>query len=177
MRRAKSHQCRVGIPYEARQIGKLCPIPQCSQSQQSVIDKKIVLMFGASFLGPCHVKSATLDPQPTDEVNSLIYSQVSVKNLVQPRLLAFRAVTLSPAVVRVFKVGLAVIPCRWRRHRCDRCGYSGRTIQKLVEFTPVKPDAAASGTVVNFDTLSIRHHQGCIGAARTFHCVLSLLKW
>jgi hypothetical protein len=103
-------------------------------------------------------------------------AQSSVKNLVQPRLLAFPVVTLPPPVVRVFKVGLAVIPCRWRRHRGDRYGYSGRPIQQLVEFTPVKPDAAASGAVVNFDTLSIRHHQSCIRAARTFHGVLSLLQ-
>lgn len=96
-------------------------------------------------------------------------SQVSVKNLAQPRLLAFPLVTLAIAEIRVFKVGLAVIPCGWSRHRGGRCGYSGRPIQQFVEFSPIKPNAAASGAVINFDALPIGHKQGCIGAARTFH--------
>jgi hypothetical protein len=48
-------------------------------------------------------------------------AQVSVKNLVQPRLFATALVTLAIAVVRVFKVGLVDAPCRWGGH----CGCSG----------------------------------------------------
>jgi len=47
-----------------------------------------------------------------------------------------------------------------------------RPINDLVKFTPIKPDAAAFRAIVNFDPVSVSHHQGFI-IYRTFHLILS----
>ena len=101
-----------------------------------------------------------------------IASLALVKNLVQPRLLVASLVALPPMKVRIVKVRLSVVP-RSRPGCCGR-GYCGRFVEQLVEFTPIQPNAATSRTIVNFDTLSISHHQGCFGATRAFH---SVFQW
>jgi hypothetical protein len=45
----------------------------------------------------------------------------------------------------------------------------GCPIQPFVEFTPVEPNTAASGAIVNFDTLAVGHDQGGVWAAGRFH--------
>ena len=45
-----------------------------------------------------------------------------------------------------------------------------RALDELVEFAAIKPDAAAPGAEIDFDSLPFRHHQfGIVG--RTFHVV------
>ena len=57
------------------------------------------------------------------------------------------------------------------RHLWGRCADNGRALQQFVELTSVEPNTAASGAIINFNTLSIGHHQGLVFALRTFHGV------
>lgn len=47
--------------------------------------------------------------------------------------------------------------------------YRGGTFDDFVELTPVQPDAATLGAIVNFDTLPFRHDKVRFRAYRAFH--------
>ena len=60
----------------------------------------------------------------------------------------------------------------WLRHgNCTRA--RGRPFNQLVEFAPIKPDAAALGTVVDFNALAFGHQEVGVGANGAFHMALS----
>jgi hypothetical protein len=102
------------------------------------------------------------------------FFDASVKEVVQPRLVGLALVTLSVAKVGIFEVGLALMAWRVSGHRGG--GGSGRPFQQLIELAPVKPNATASGAVVNLDALSIGHHQGGVRAVGAFHVSLQELQ-
>ena len=83
-------------------------------------------------------------------------SLISIKNIVQPALLLFLIPILwLMAILR----GLARIGVlrRWR-FSCRGCGRSA-AFDNLVEFTAIKPDAAALRAIINLDALPVAHGQ------------------
>ncbi len=48
---------------------------------------------------------------------------------------------------------------------CARC----RPFDQLVKFTPIKPNAPAMWTVINFNTLTFGHQEVGVWASRAFH--------
>ena len=66
---------------------------------------------------------------------------------------------------------VTILGIAWLRDR--NCSSArGRPFNQLVEFAPIKPDAAALGTVVDFNALAFGHQEVGVGANGAFHKVL-----
>lgn len=69
-------------------------------------------------------------------------------------------------VVAWICIGGVVGLCNWHCASSSR-----RPLNQLVEFTSIKPNAAALGAVVNFNSLAFSHQQAGVRADRAFHKV------
>ena len=80
------------------------------------------------------------------------------------------------AMVRRMVIVFAWVPVGWVAGLCGwHCTQtSGGPFDQLVEFTPIKPNAPALRTVVNFNVLAFGHQEIRIRADRAFHGVLSV---
>jgi hypothetical protein len=98
---------------------------------------------------------------------------LSVKNITQPRPPSSAVMTVVSIVVVMMPVLIIVGICRHRArslhwHRARHSGHGG-LIDNLVKLAAVQPHATASGTVIDFDTLTLSHNQIGLLAYRAFH--------
>jgi hypothetical protein len=90
---------------------------------------------------------------------------------MQPRLLVLVMTTVSVAITPF------AIPPRSRNalNRLDGAqrhwlrGGGDCAVQQFVQLAPVKPNASASGAVIDLHALALCHDKGRIGARRAFH--------
>jgi hypothetical protein len=95
--------------------GKAALKAQSHQQLQGQKQRYLRQDFRLDFNAPARMPN-TKNKMTGSKKLCIAIAQVSVKNLVQPRLFATALVTLAIAVVRVFKVGLVDAPCRWGGH-------------------------------------------------------------
>lgn len=93
-----------------------------------------------------------------------------IKNFAKPRLFSVLFMTISAMVRRMMCVfaGIAhgwIVGLRSWHSICARC----RPFDQLVKFTPIKPNAPAMWTVINFNTLTFGHQEVGVWASRAFH--------
>ena len=100
-----------------------------------------------------------------------------VEDVAQPGFFLAVVAAMVFAVVGVFKVwpalGVGVLLLRVGGCRCGLLyrgwGLVGCQLHQLVELTPIQPDAAAAGAVVDLHALPVGHQQGAVGTHGTFH--------
>jgi hypothetical protein len=89
----------------------------------------------------------------------------SIKDIAQP---GFLAVTIaSMAMVRIHEVR----PLLFVLGRCRWAGHGGRRgpLDEFVKLAPIQPDASALRAVIDFDTLTLAHHQRHVWTRGAFH--------
>ena len=78
-----------------------------------------------------------------------------IKNIVQPALLFFLIAILRFVAILRRLPGIGVL---WRRFTRGGCGWAA-AFDNLVEFSAIKPHAAALRAIVNLDALPVAHRQ------------------
>ncbi len=108
----------------------------------------------------CHGPKSTRHVVVEHVAEHLFHSVRSIKDFAEPRFFAILLLPMTAVVGRMMfvlaRVSTLGVVGLCRGHRT--CA-SGGPLNQLVEFTPVKPNASALRTVVNFNALAFGHQK------------------